>query len=188
MQIQEQLIFPNFSYTTSFDNINTAEIEKFIQIKERTEQGRQCSNVGGWQEDIMLDSNPAKDKLLAQCLDVCQEVCNSWKLDSRVIIKNAWANVNRRNNLNFPHYHPKSVFSGIYYVKADPQCGNLVLKRPDMQEHYIDQLNSEHTQKDFSIVPEPGMFVMFPAYIAHYVEQNLSDEDRISIAINFDIQ
>ncbi len=188
MQIHEQLIFPNFFYTTRFENINLSNLETFIKQKEKTDQGRQCSNIGGWQQDIILDNNITKIDLLNQCKDVCQEVCNSWKLDSEVTIKNAWANINRKHNLNFPHYHPKSVFSGIFYVKAHSDCGDLILKRPDIQEHYIDQRNSEHTQKDFSITPETGMFVMFPAYISHYVEQSLTDKERISIAINFDIK
>jgi uncharacterized protein (TIGR02466 family) len=34
--------------------------------------------------------------------------------------------------------------------------------------------------------PQPGRLVIFPSWIQHYVQPNLSDQDRISIS--FDVQ
>lgn len=185
MKIQEKIIFPNFVYSLDIVMDNNLLAES-ISNEEKNNPSREHSNAGGWQNDIMhLDDFEFK-KLYENVTDVCQEIFNSWKLNKKAILKNAWANINRKNNFNHPHFHPKSIFSAIYYVSADNNSGNLVIKRPDIQEHYIDELDSEYTQKSFSIVPHTGLLILFPSYLSHYVEENLSDTTRISIAMNFD--
>lgn len=186
MKIQEQIIFPNFFYTVEIEDVNNLVLQDFILDLEKKNSGRICSNAGGWQEEIISHNNIELSKLLDQTTSICQEVANTWKLDKKISIKNAWANINRKDNFNYPHFHPKALFSGVYYVKAEENSGSLILKRPDIQEHYVDELNSEYTQKNFGFVPKQGTFVLFPSYINHYVEQNLSTKERISIAINFD--
>ena len=38
------------------------------------------------------------------------------------------------------------------------------------------------------IKPEEGNLLLFPSYLHHSVEENLSDEDRIVISFNIDIK
>lgn len=185
MEIREHLVFPNFVYTVNFD-IDNSILKNYIFELEKKSVGRLCSNAGGWQGDITSSSNFKINDLVERCRSVCTEVSGYWKLAKNVRVKNIWANINRNNNFNYPHFHPKSTFSGVYYVDAFAGTGNLVLKRPDIQEHYIDELDSEYTQKTFSITPESGMFVLFPSYLNHYVEQNTSNNVRVSIAMNFE--
>lgn len=185
MKINEKLIFPNFFYSVDLD-INSARIANFILSLEKNTIGRNYSNGGGWQDDILLVDDPDINKLIFQTKEVCQEITNSWKIDSKLILKNIWANVNRKNNFNYPHFHPQSLFSAVYYVMANEDSGNLVIKRPDIQEHYIDNADTEYTQKHFNVVPKTGRLIIFPSYLNHFVEQNLSNTPRISLAMNFD--
>ncbi len=37
---------------------------------------------------------------------------------------------------------------------------------------------------DFTVTPRPGMILMWPAFLMHYVHPNLSDDLRISISFN----
>ena len=39
----------------------------------------------------------------------------------------------------------------------------------------------------FNIPPQEGVMLIFPSFLLHSVEENLSDEDRISVAFNLDI-
>jgi uncharacterized protein (TIGR02466 family) len=186
MNIYEHVIFSNFVYTIELDKIDNTKLTNFILNLEKITPSKNRSNAGGWQSDIANHHNSEIRSLLNSCVDVCQEVSDTWKLDQHIKMKNMWVNINRKNNFNYPHYHPKSLFSGVYYVNATADAGNLVIKRPDIQEHYIDNLDSTYTQKHFCVSPKSGLFVLFPSYLNHFVEQNLSDETRISIAINFD--
>jgi uncharacterized protein (TIGR02466 family) len=186
MNIYEHAIFANFVYTIELENIDNGTLENFVANLAKTTSSKNRSNSGGWQSDVLSPEAGEITFLLDRCLDVCQEVSNIWKLSKQIIAKNYWININRKNNFNYPHFHPRSLFSGVYYVNAAADSGNLVIKRPDIQEHYVDNFNSIYTQKNFCITPKTGLFVVFPSYLCHFVEQNLSEEPRISIAINFD--
>lgn len=185
MELKEHLIFPNFAYTTSLTDIDTNSLEKKFLEMEKNVSGRTVSNAGGWQSNNIDKTYEPMLHLLDVCTRICQEVSSTWKIDEKVCVDNVWVNINRKYNYNHNHYHPNSHFSGVFYVKANSKNGNLVFDRPDIQEHYIDCWTSEYTQKKFFITPETNLFVLFPAYINHYVEQNLSNEPRISIAMNF---
>ena len=41
-----------------------------------------------------------------------------------------WANINPPGGYNAPHIHPNSLFSGVYYIKAPKNSGNLVCNDP----------------------------------------------------------
>jgi hypothetical protein len=56
-----------------------------------------------------------------------------------------------------------------------------------MDPDIIDQYN-KFTSTDMSVVPSPGKLVLFPSWLVHYVENNLDDTDRISIAFNIEIE
>ena len=47
--------------------------------------------------------------------------------------------------------------------------------------------NSLLRHLDWGIPPEENKILLFPSWLPHYVDDNLSDEDRISISFNFGI-
>ena len=50
----------------------------------------------------------------------------------------------------------------------------------------INQYN-EISSEAIKMEPEEGKLLIFPAYLQHSVEENLSDDDRIVISFNVDI-
>ena len=105
-------------------------------------------------------------------------------IGASLALSNSWININRKNNFNMPHCHPNSAFSGVIYLKANPTCGKINFRNPTPAGAYPinDTINGYFGKWFFS--PEPGDVLIFPSYLDHYVEPNLSDEDRISIAFN----
>ena len=109
--------------------------------------------------------------------------------DVNLKVESMWININHPYSYNSPHVHPNSYISGVYYVKAEPFSGHLTLKHPSiLQPIFTPQgLIKEHNEcncSKWSIAPEVGKLVLFPSWIEHDVSQNLSGEDRISIAFN----
>ena len=47
---------------------------------------------------------------------------------------------------------------------------------------------TELSAEALSFTPDEGDLLIFPAYLHHSVEENLSNEDRIVISFNVDIQ
>jgi uncharacterized protein (TIGR02466 family) len=83
------------------------------------------------------------------------------------------------------HTHPKSVLSLVLYLKTQENCGNIVFKNPTLAQHYPCNTALQEFWGEYWLPSKKGSMYIFPAYLPHYVEQNLSEEDRISIAINF---
>jgi hypothetical protein len=48
--------------------------------------------------------------------------------------------------------------------------------------------NNNFTSSFWSYGPVAGDLIIFPAYLSHFVESNMSVEDRISIAFNTSLQ
>ena len=125
-----------------------------------------------------------------------------------------WANINKQKEFNPPHVHANSSLSGAYYVKVpnDMQktedqsvsAGNICFHdtrieicatTPLYEENlgYLD-LASYSFKKGTThnpwldnvakFKPEEGLMIIFPSWLLHYVEPNLSNEDRIAISFN----
>ena len=57
----------------------------------------------------------------------------------------------------------------------------MSVQKQEMIEQYLDC-------PAYRIVPTEGLMVLFPSHLRHGVEQNQSDEDRISMAFNIDFR
>lgn len=47
--------------------------------------------------------------------------------------------------------------------------------------------NNEFNSNSYRITPRDNMLILFPSYLPHRVEQNLSEKDRISVSFNINI-
>jgi uncharacterized protein (TIGR02466 family) len=68
-----------------------------------------------------------------------------------------------------------------------------VFKHPAIAQQYALQEETlstftEYNASIWSILPEAGKLIIFPAWLEHYVEPNTSTEERISIAFNINIK
>ena len=100
----------------------------------------------------------------------------------------AWANVSRKYNYQEYHTHSTRTISAVYYVKIPESSGKIFFEsplEPDMLPiPNITNYNMwSHRVAWFD--PKPGTLLIFRSYLRHMVEQNSSDEPRISIALNF---
>ena len=189
--INEQVMFFSSYYNGNLnDQVNHLKLEKEIGILKSDLQGKTTSNIGGWQsKDLsiadVLDHSEFIS-LIGEVKKIANKISDLWNLERSLEVDNFWININDFKDYNVPHYHPNSVFSLVYYVKANDKTGRIVFKRPDLQEHYINTPSvNQYTFKTFYFSPIVGDFVLFPSYIEHRVESNSFNESRISIAFNF---
>ena len=101
-----------------------------------------------------------------------------------------WVNRNPKGASNLRHTHitfTRPLFlSGVYYVKVPENSGRIrfydprmisYMNPPDYEYYY------EGAQYNF-VEPQDDMIIMFPSWFEHDVEENKSDEERISIGFN----
>ena len=96
------------------------------------------SNLGGYQSS----------KLPLDQLEICTLISDiEWRLREiqriPLVVSDIWFNINRYRDANFPHVHPMSQYSGVYYVKTPRDCGNICLEHPalDLLYHYPNGAN-----------------------------------------------
>lgn len=154
------------------------------------DQGVQKTNYKGWHSTTDMANKGEYQLLVNELNTMCKEVFNEEWLDREPVLGNMWANINPKDGMNQPHIHPNSLFSGVYYVKSNPQAGRLKIydPRPGSQIVMPNRKQGKlpkHLWKDANIDPIPGRIIMFPAWLWHSVEPNQSNDIRISISFNF---
>ena len=81
--------------------------------------------------------------------------------------------------------------SGVYYIKADENSGDLEFYGDSRLEFYNQLYFYSSNKNTISFVrykPIVGRVLIFSSWIPHLVKPNKSDEDRISISFNISIK
>ena len=113
------------------------------------------------------------------------------KLSQKININNMWAIINKGGSGNLRHQHGNSTISGAYYVRAPKNSGDIVFYDPRPAPVYsypkAESPNILNAQVN-GISPKEGALVLFPSYLDHSVNENLSNEERIVVSFNITIQ
>lgn len=171
-------------------NLDLDILKKFCyNLKNNDEKGREVSNIGGWQSHGIPDTAPELQPLIKEIEIRVNAYFNEFDIESDYHIEPIWFNINGFKDWNMPHEHPKSILGGIFYVQTPEDCGDLVFNHPvTTHQHYLRphqfKLYNELTSNTWNYASKENGFILFPAWMPHWVEPNLSKEDRISIAFN----
>ena len=148
------------------------------------------TNVKGWHSTTDMATKPEYQPLANELMIMSKDIFKEEWLDREPVLGNMWANINPKEGSNQPHIHPNSLFSGVYYVKSNPQAGRLKIYDPRPGIQMVMPIRKEgqppkHLWRDANLDPVTGRLIMFPAWLWHSVEPNQSDELRISVSFNF---
>ena len=171
-----------------FDDIKFKLIDYVYNLQKQNPTGVDISNRGGWQSPTL---NLSKDNdllrnFLIECLSDIPFIEKQTSLQF-----DAWVNINKKGNHNIRHIHPTSNLSGVLWIKCPEKCGEIVFTSPyefvgfKELESYSDKFIKENNAYiSYRINPKEGYMILFPSHLAHRVNENKSDEDRISVAFN----
>jgi uncharacterized protein (TIGR02466 family) len=186
-------MFTNF-LATDFLSVDNKLIEEFCYKEKDTTSGRVISNDGGWQSNNVIHA-PELGPLIKELGNNILKVHDhfNFKLDKNPVITDAWININGKYTTNVVHKHPGALLSGVYYVKANADSGNIIFLNPIEAHEYVIKsdmydLNNEFNSAKWWEEPYPSKLIIFPGWLNHYVKANQSNEDRISIAFNTTIE
>ncbi len=102
-------------------------------------------------------------------------------------ITGCWANVLAKGAAHKAHSHPNNFLSGVYYVRIHPGTDAINFHDPRNQTGIIRppvvELTAENTDQVVVRVKN-GTLLIFPSYLQHSVDANMSEEERISISFN----
>ena len=187
-ELVELVPFSNSVYITELNDY-TYCIPEIINLMKTTPSSV-ISNMGGWQSpSYNYDSHEFIKSLCDEVREYVLSIYNSMHVTGNAELCNYWINVNTKYNYNISHRHGGSYYSAVVYLKTPKNCGRLIFQRPDDAHSWIEY--SEYVDGNWGsywVDPLPNRLIIFPSYIPHYVEQNLTedlDDSRISVAFNF---
>jgi uncharacterized protein (TIGR02466 family) len=170
--------------------IDNDKLKDYASQLKATSPGREKSNFHGWQSNDVDNSNTEIKKLSHEITQRITYLYQEFglKTPADVFISNMWININPTGGFNRPHIHPESLFSGVYYVDSNENDGCIVFKHPAINHQYhikgeIDRYTN-FTSSVYRVTPMKGKLVIFPSWLEHYVEPNITDTNRISISFN----
>ncbi len=187
---------PVFKYKLdNYNSVNTELIKYIYDLKQKDEKGLERSNVHGWHSKNfnLKDTNSIQHKFLVSLKEYIFDVFEKygWNIDpKKIVCTDMWAIINKRNSFNVIHTHPNSYLSAAYYVKAPEKCGKFYVENPNsVSSHSYPKIEKE-TEFNANIrglnVRE-GDLLFFPSYLPHKVGRNESNEDRIVISFNINV-
>jgi uncharacterized protein (TIGR02466 family) len=185
------LHFPTPIYIADIEHPTlNQELERDIVEWSNRDKGVIRTNVQGWHSTTDMHEL-SQFKKLVDMLYACQKtIYEQEHLDSEPYLGNMWANINPPGGMNRAHQHPNSLWSGVYYVKAPKNSGQLkiddprssaAMVRPNQKKGPIPPRLHRETHYD----PIAGRCIMFPSWLMHCVDPNQSNDIRISVSFNF---
>lgn len=174
------------------------ELERAILARREAGEGNRMSNIGGWQSlpDLLDWPEPAIKLLAAEVDRSVQQIMTLPALIERrppperlTYQAFGWANVNRSGDYNAMHMHPNNHWAVVYYVAIGvpspdtPMNGRIELQDPRSAAVFA-RPPGFNSGCPMIIGPQPGLMILFPSWIEHWVHPFHGEGNRISIAIN----
>ena len=182
--------FPTIIYAKDVQ-LDNRLFEKEIVEWSKKDKGIRRTNMIGWHSTTDMHKIPVFKTLVDELFKMQMEIYKEELLSREPIIGNMWANINPPGGYNRPHIHPNSHFSGVYYIKAPQNSGEIVFNDPRSGAHMImpervkDIKPPSHLWREVRVIPLEGRMLMFPSWLWHCVEPNESNDIRISVSFNF---
>jgi uncharacterized protein (TIGR02466 family) len=193
MTISKNDWFPTPVWHLTIDNyeqLNQILLQEINLEQEHDRKGEKWSNILGWHSVNNLHERSSFYDFTQIIHKNVLEVATflRWDLHKFAInITTCWAIVNGKLASNSVHNHPNSILSGVYYLKAPESCGSIFFSDPRPASQMLIPPVTEFNLWTFpkvSYKPREGTMLLFPSWLLHGVEMNMSEEVRISLSFN----
>jgi len=202
-QMGRDLLFPTPVYYTDLANADALNAELLARIRDwrdedpRGEFRTNEPRVGGWHSRTDMHTRGEFAQLSGEIFELMHGVFTDlgYDPDHEPACDAMWANINPPHASNRQHTHPHALWSGVYYVQTPPNSGLIYLTDPRAQTqvltpYYDLQRRSPATWMEVHYQPRPGRLIVFPAWLPHAVQPNLTtlegpQAERISVSFNF---
>ena len=199
-QILQEHWFPTIVSMMDFKNykeLNEGWVADILKWRNEDQKGIVRSNSYGWHSAVDMHTRqefiPMGQRFLGMAVEVAKRM--GFDEDAEPIIVNMWANVSPNGASNKSHNHANSILSLAYYLQAPPDCGKFRIADPRLQANILippystTKRRPKEMFEEVYYEPIPGRCVMFPSWLMHEVQPNLTkvegdDGLRISVSAN----
>lgn len=171
-------------------NQNINFLNKFCLNFKKQNKTRDMSNRGGYQSQNIFRNQFEEIDILLNEIEKHVQIYgkNVLRLKKAPAVNNLWVNINGYKDHNRSHVHPKSIISGVFYIKVPENSGNLMFENANSPSRYLNpedvEIYNEANSTSWQIIPKENTLILFPSWTIHEVLPNLNKKERISIAFN----
>jgi uncharacterized protein (TIGR02466 family) len=142
-----------------------------------------------------FNQNLSEEENIKTALYFTEEINNFWKEIAKekrdIKLITSWSNFHKKFDFATPHSHGDCLLAAVFYIQTSDKSGDILLHDPrggvyfELETDIDTQGKLADSRKYFRIKPKDGDLIIFPAYLIHSVEPNMTDETRISLAMLF---
>ena len=188
MAMHTELWFPQVVWSAVIHMIDNHEMKNWAYDRKKNDVGRRLSNFGGYQSnDILQGHSPQVDKLVSHLNTEVNSITRQVSLP-KLELNNIWLNINPPGSYNELHNHTDAVLSGVYYIDATENQGNIQFERSDNAEYhlpsYIEKITYFNATRA-TYAAKTGALYIFPGWLKHSVQGNQANTDSISLSFKY---
>lgn len=195
--------FPTLVFSTLLhdaESMNKEILGAINQERERDAKGIERSNfrsLGGWHSHNNLHKDKRFDRLTERVHKMAAGLSDNlgYSKGRHLEVTTMWSISNPPGSSNRAHIHPGALWSGVYYVQAPEGAGQIEFTDPrtvNLMSYASYIPNTKRKTECWTkvkIKPIAGKMLMFPSWLYHSVEPNLSningrDGERVIISFN----
>jgi uncharacterized protein (TIGR02466 family) len=170
------------------------DLQALILAEEAEYASLGRSNIGGWHSrpDFLSRREPAVSGLTAWLSCALRRMIDATAVANKfsgTLSVSAWATICRAGTYHAPHSHPDSSWSGVYYVNpgsGSPDqllSGVLEFLDPRAAVEAVTAPGDPYGEP-LRVRPQPGLLVIFPSWLYHWVHPYTGQTPRIAVSFN----
>jgi len=156
--------------------------DKWGQNQQWGSSTHQLSNKGDFSQSIIDNEKMVnvRQSIIHHCGCYMQHMNVSERY--RPAIVSSWLTLTNTGQHAHIHDHGTTHVSGVYWFKTNGNDGNIVFRNAN-KALKCNPIGSTFAH-EVGYQPEEGRIVMWPSFLDHSVNENKTDNDRISLSFN----
>lgn len=190
-----QILFPTPIYVHDFIGEELASIQnELTRAMPAIRSTKELSTAGGLVETTFKFGQEYVNDIDKHDLKIFNEAVNkivhtyaySINYDGPILkLDGAWTNFFNKGHFYFEHQHLAVRLSGVYYYATNGADGNITFQNPNPHMFFGSFPGDGMDEGSMVYPPKVGRLILWPAWLMHRVEINQTDNERISIGINY---
>ena len=180
----------------NYENVKNVFL-KMCYDEMNSDDGRIVSNRHGWQSSsdwFFQEKNSFFNRYIHKLCENLFYESFDHSGELSFTINSPWINISPFGAYNVFHTHPGCDYAAVFYIDL-PKESYIVFESPSghvdglTSSMYSNEIKNRYSMfGEIELYPSEGTLLIFPSWMRHMVEENLSDTDRISIAFNIKIE
>ena len=164
-----------------------------FEVRQKHPKGTVNSNILGYQSPT-LEDEILKQMMQKMHADIEKYLINlKFSTPFEIHYDSPWINISGKYHSNKEHHHGNADFSAVCWMQVNQDTGGIVFKNPNpthsMRKVWLSKFDEYKAcnSGEYTYYPDCGDFAIFPGDLKHEVQPNKSDQERVSIAYNFNV-